>query len=72
MLNLETAKQIVLIKNNDGTYNMIANFDVYETDGKTLNCEMECNYHKAKIKKFDVEVLLSYEENNYMEVSMKV
>jgi len=57
MFDLKFAKEILLIKNKDGTYNMKVKTDIYKSNGTTLNSEAEINYPRVKINKFDIEAL---------------
>lgn len=69
MFNLELAKEIVLIKNNDNTYNLTTKTDVYNSNGKTIKNTVEINCPKVMIKDLNINVLAS---NNYSgEVSIE-
>jgi hypothetical protein len=57
MFDLKFAKSILLNKNKDGTYNLVAKTDVYESDGITLNTEIEINAPRVKITSFNIEAL---------------
>jgi hypothetical protein len=61
MFNLNFAKSILLNKNKDGTYNMIVKTNVCETNGDTINSEVEVNYPRVKIIDFNIEALATNE-----------
>lgn len=55
ILNLNTAKEITLLKNEDGTYSLFAKFDVVDKSKKIT--EMECNCEKVAVKNMNIELL---------------
>lgn len=61
MFDVNFAKEILLIKNKDDTYNMTVKTDIHESNETTLNSEVEINYPRIKINKFDIEALVTNE-----------
>jgi len=63
MLNLETAKEIIIKPNGDGTFNILYKWDYLIDEGKSIKCvgDAECKIHKAKIE-LNVEMLSGEDE----------
>ena len=55
MIDLSAAKKMVFTKNNDGTYNLVAKLDAYDSNKKFY--KIECNCYRVNIKNLDVELL---------------
>lgn len=62
MFNLSNAKEIIIKPNEDKTYNINAKYDVCDLEEKEIVNIMEINYPKVEIKSFDINILVTYDE----------
>jgi hypothetical protein len=56
MLDLGTAKEIILKRNEDDTYNMVAKLDILKSDNITKT-EAVFEIYRVKINNFDIDIL---------------
>ena len=66
MLNLKTAKEIIIKPNGDGYFNILYKFDYPMDEDKLEKCvgDAECKIHKAKVK-LNVEILSGEDEKMF-------
>ena len=67
MFPLKNAKEIILKRNNDKTYNVTIKYDIYEPKGIKIVNEIKTNFPKVKINKLNLEVL-NNDNNTYGEL----
>jgi len=66
MLNLNSAKEIIIKPNGDGYFNILYKFDYPIDENKLGKCvgDAECKIHKAKVK-LNVEILSGEDEKMF-------